>query len=205
MLKILFEAFLIGLAIAAPIGPINMICIQKTLELGMPGAITVGLAAACADLIYSLVAALGITAISFFLQDNTIIIKLIGGIFLLYLAYGELKTQQPASQGQAINHGKNLGKLGIKVFFLTLASPMTILSFIAIFASLEDKNHSLHESLIMVAGIFLGSISWSLTLGAVIVKIKHRLPKVWLQSLRYISAVCIGGFGLWVIYSSFID
>ena len=92
ILLYLFKACMIGIAIAAPVGPIGMLCIKKTLELGIKGALLVGLGAALADSVYGLIAALGLTTVSNIMVTSSSALKLIGGIFLLYLAYKEAKS-----------------------------------------------------------------------------------------------------------------
>ena len=199
----LFEAWLIGIAIAAPVGPIGMLCIRKTLEIGLIGAIAVGLGAALADSVYGLIAALGLTAVSLFLLAQTIYIKFIGGLFLLYLAYNELKVR-PNSSDAKVMKSKKMGRLTSEVFLLTLTNPATILSFIAIFASIGGGVTSDVEMFLLVAGIFLGSMTWWLFLGTLIVKVKHKLPESRLHGIRYLSACILGGFGLWAVASSLL-
>jgi putative LysE/RhtB family amino acid efflux pump len=198
----LMEAWLIGIAIAAPVGPIGMLCIRKTLEIGLVGAIAVGLGAALADSAYGLVAALGLTAVSHFLLAKATYIKLVGGVFLLYLAYMELKVK-PSSAGVTVGKSKNMSRLTAEVFFLTLTNPATILSFIGIFASIGGGANSTSEMFLLVLGIFLGSMTWWLFLGTLIVKIKHKLPESWIHRIRYLSAIILGGFGLWAVLSGF--
>ncbi|MDP1723892.1 MAG: LysE family transporter [Alphaproteobacteria bacterium] len=199
----LLKSWLIGVAIAAPVGPVGMLCIRKTLELGFIGTIAVGLGAALADSIYAFIAATGITSVSDFLLDNELYIKILGGIFLLFLAFKELKNSSKLPT-EIHDKGKKAVKLIYSVFFLTLTSPMTILSFIAIFASIggSDINHNL--SLWMVLGVSLGSLSWMLMLGFIITKTKHFLSETWIYRIRYVSAIILGGFGVWAIYSGLI-
>ncbi len=199
----LLQAWMIGIAIAAPVGPIGMLCIRKTLEIGLAGAVAIGLGAALADSAYGLVAALGLTAVSHFLLTKAVYIKLIGGIFLLYLAYKELKVK-PSSAGVAVGKNKNLSRLTTEVFFLTLTNPATILSFIGIFASIGGGASSTMEMFLLVLGIFLGSMTWWLFLGTLIVKIKHKLPESWIHRIRYMSALILGGFGLWAVVSGLL-
>lgn len=195
MITHFFEAWLIGLAIAAPVGPIGMLCIRKTLETGMTGAISVGLGAALADGVYGLIAALGLTAISHFLLAQSVYIKLVGGILLLYLSYNEL-AQSPSQSKEAKPHQKGYGRLTLNVFFLTLTNPATILSFIGIFASIGGGTASMTEMILLVLGVFIGSMSWWIILGSIIVGIRHKLPQEWIDRIRYLSAVILGGFGL---------
>ena len=204
MLFYFLKAWLIGISVAAPVGPIGMLCIRKTLEFGFMGAIAVGLGAALADSVYGLIAALSLTAILHFLLINIVIIKILGGIFLLYLAYIELKNETNHSKA-ALDKNNNLGRLSSSVFFLTLSNPMTILSFIGIFATIGSGIvMSTAETLVMLLGIFFGSMAWWIILGFIIVKIKHKLPKSWIHGIRYLSAVILGSFGVAAILSGLL-
>ncbi|MBL3285175.1 LysE family amino acid translocator [Rickettsiales endosymbiont of Paramecium tredecaurelia] len=197
------KAWMIGIAIAAPVGPIGMLCIKKTLELGIRGALLVGLGAALADSVYGMIASLGLTAVS-----NTIIaggsaFKLIGGVFLLYLAYKEAKSSDVSTEARV--SARSSVRLVGEVFFLTIVNPMTILSFIGIFASIGVESSGGLESIAMVAGIFIGSMTWSCVLGAIITKVKHKLPKLWLARIKWLSCFILASFGLIAILGFFLD
>ena len=202
ILLYLFKSWMIGFAIAAPVGPIGMLCIKKTLKLGLRGALLVGLGAALADSMYGMIAALGLTAISHIMLDKASILKLVGGTFLLYLAYKEARSESTNNEA----HVKSTSQIKLisEVFFLTITNPMTILSFISIFASIGTKTTSIIESVTMVLGIFLGSMTWWCLLGYVIAKIKHKLPKTWLTKIKWISCFILVGFGLIAILGSLI-
>jgi putative LysE/RhtB family amino acid efflux pump len=195
----LMEAWMIGIAIAAPVGPIGTLFIRKTLDLGKFAAVAVGLGAALADSTYGLIAALGLTAVTHLLQEQAILIQVVGGLFLLFLAYKELNTRP--SGALKVAKTKTMGRLTLEVYFLTLTSPATVLLFIGIFASIGGATASTTEMFLLVMGIFLGSISWWLFLGTILIKIRHKLSDSWLSRIRYISAIMLGGFGLWAIFS----
>jgi putative LysE/RhtB family amino acid efflux pump len=198
----LAKAWIVGMAIAAPVGPIGMLCIRKTIELGFLGTIAVGLGAALADSIFGFIAALGVTAISHFLLEKVAVIKVIGGMFLFYLAYKEVRPE-PISPKISRQH-KGLSKLTVEIFLLTLTNPMTILCFIGIFSTIGSGS-SIVELSIIVFGIFLGSMTWWVMLGSIIIKIKHKLPEIWVNRVRYISAIILGGFGIVAIASVIIS
>ena len=195
----LINAWLIGLAIAAPVGPIGILCIRRTLEHGLRGALAVGLGAALADSVYGGIAATGLTAVSHFLLGQVVFIRVLGGCFLLYLAYKESRSK-PTKKEAGVK--KNKGALTLQVFFLTLTNPMTILSFIGIFASIGGGAATSLGALIMVLGVFLGSMTWWVILGSFIVKVKHKLPEVWIQRIRYLSVIILAGFGVVAILSA---
>jgi putative LysE/RhtB family amino acid efflux pump len=190
---------MIGIAITAPLGPIGILCIRKTFELGLRGTILVGLGAALADSVYGLVAALGLSVISQFLLGKAAFVKIAGGMLLFYLAYKELKsktlTTQPSLKSEA-----NL-RIVSQVFLLTLANPLTILGFISIFASISDPPTTYVKSLSMVLGIFLGSMTWWLTLGSILLRFKHKIPQTWLYRMKYVSALAFTSFGIVAIIS----
>ncbi len=195
------KAWLIGIAIAAPVGPVGLLCIRKTLELGFLGALCVGLGAALADSIYGLIAATGITAISGFLIQQTSSIKVIGGLFLIYLAYKEAVKK---ISGTEVDSSSKALKLITEVFFLTLMNPLTILSFMGVFATIGAKSINFIESFVIVFGIFLGSMTWWMILGASVIKIKHQLPPIWIRRIRYLSVLILGGFGLLTILAGLL-
>lgn len=194
---------MIGIAIAAPVGPIGMLCMKKTLELGIKGALLVGLGAALADSVYGLIAALGLTAVSHIMIAGSGALKFIGGIFLLYLAYKEAKSSVASNKANVSE--KRQVKLVSEVFFLTITNPMTILSFVGIFASIGAGSSQGLESIAMVVGIFLGSMTWWCVLGAVITKIKHKLPKIWLGRIKWLSSGVLASFGLMAVLSSLMN
>jgi putative LysE/RhtB family amino acid efflux pump len=204
MIKHFIEACLIGIAIAAPVGPIGMLCIRKTIDLGLKGSLAVGLGAALADSVYGLIAAMGISAISQFLMNQVHFIKLIGGLLLIYLAYNEFKQAHVSIKSAEVKEGR-LALLTTNVFFLTLANPATILSFIAIFASIGGDSATVAELILLVFGVFVGSMIWWTFLGTLIVKIKHKLPQTWLDRIRYASAIMLGAFGVFALIAGIMD
>lgn len=196
----LIKSFLIGFAIAAPVGPIGILCIRKTMEMGFIGAIAVGLGASLADSIYALIAITSLTIISNFLMEKEILIKLIGGTFLLYLAYKELQPNIKSAR-MIVNNNERFIKLASQTFLLTITNPVTIIAFIAIFAGLGDNNITFMETIWMVIGVFLGSMTWWVILGKITVKAHGYMSKDWIEHIRYFSVFVLGGFGIWSIFS----
>lgn len=164
---VFFKGLIIGVSIAAPVGPIGVLCIQRTLAGGRLLGLISGLGAASADALYGCVAAFGLTFISNVLVEQQFWFRLIGGGFLCYLGIKTLLSK-PATEA-AVIAGKD-GKKGTRIhlgaygttFMLTLTNPMTILAFAAIFAGLGIGNESGHyaSATLMVLGVFLGSALW---------------------------------------------
>ncbi|MCR8849829.1 LysE family translocator [Rossellomorea sp. SC111] len=155
-----FKSLMIGVAIAAPVGPIGILCIQRTLTYGKRIGFLSGLGAATADALFGLIAVMGLTMVSGFLLDHQFWIQLWGGVFLLLLG---LKTfiSQPAVMMLG-EPGTNSSVKGfVSVFLLTLTNPMTILAFIAIFGVFRVAgSEDFVTVLTVVSGVFSGSALW---------------------------------------------
>src|SRR5436190_22483005 len=128
----LIKGFVIGLSVAAPVGPIGVLTIKRTLSEGRVSGFVTGLGAALADALYGAVAGFGLTAVSSALIAQGSWMKLVGGCFLLYLGIRSFLSK-PATRAASID-SKGIFSNFISTFFLTVANPSTILSFIAIFA-----------------------------------------------------------------------
>ena len=190
------KGIIIGFSIAAPVGPIGVLCIRRTLAQGRLAGLVSGLGAATADLFYGCVAAFGLTFISQFLIDQEMWLRLLGGLFLLYLG---IKTFLAKGGGEAIAEKKS-GLLNsyLSTFFLTLTNPLTILSFAAIFAGLGIVNTGgdYFSALILVAGVFSGSAIWWFFLSAGASFFQKKIDAQGLAWINRISGAIITIFGL---------
>jgi len=151
---------LIGLSIAAPVGPIGVVCIRRSVAGGRAAGLVSGLGAATADAIFGAIAALGLAIISDVLVTQQFWLRLIGGLFLCYLGVSAFLAQ-PEQDADAADGG-GLVKAYVSTFGLTLTNPMTILSFAAIYAGLGlgGGERDLADAGTMVLGVFLGSVLW---------------------------------------------
>src|SRR5512142_2363186 len=158
-LPLFLRGLVIGFSIAAPVGPIGVLCIRRTLANGRAAGLATGLGAATADGMYGCVAGFGLTFISSVLINQQMWLRLFGGLFLCYLG---IRTLLSKPSGQEAKMGGN-GLLGsyASTFLLTVTNPMTILSFAAIFAGLglANTNGDYASAVILVLGVFLGSAS----------------------------------------------
>ncbi|MBE7554247.1 MAG: LysE family transporter [Anaerolineales bacterium] len=199
--NILLKGLIIGFSIAAPVGPIGVLCIRRTLTQGHWAGLLSGLGAATADAFYGSVAGFGLTVISTLLIGQQFWFSLIGGIFLCYLG-GKTFVARPA---ETAAQSKGRGVIGAyaSTLFLTLTNPATILSFAAIFAGLGLANASgdYGSASLMVLGVFLGSALWWLILSGGISLLRGKLTSDMLGWVNRISGVMIAGFGLAVLLS----
>jgi threonine/homoserine/homoserine lactone efflux protein len=200
-LSFLLRGLLIGFSIAAPVGPIGVLCIRRTLAAGRAVGLVSGLGAATADAIYGCIAGFGLTFISNFLIGQQVWLRLLGGGFLCYLG---LRTflSRPAEQA-ASAPGKGLVGAYASTFFLTVTNPMTILSFAAIFAGLGAGGASGNyvSATVLVVGVFIGSALWWFLLSGGVSLFRRRLNSHALRWVNIISGLIIMGFGLIALFS----
>ncbi len=187
---------IIGFSIAAPVGPIGVLCIRRTLAEGRATGFVSGLGAATADAIYGSIAAFGLTAISGALFGQQVWLRLIGGAFLCYLGIRTVAAR-PAAQSAAAT-GSGLPGAYASTFFLTLTNPMTILSFAAVFAGLglASTSASFTSAAVLVAGVFFGSAAWWLVLSTSAGALRTNLDPARLRWVNRISGGIILLFGL---------
>jgi threonine/homoserine/homoserine lactone efflux protein len=193
---LLLKGVIIGLSIAAPVGPIGVLCIRRTLAEGRRAGLASGLGAATADAIYGCIAVFGLTFISGFLVSQQTWLRLIGGLFLCYLGARALLTR-PAERPAAAS-GVGLSGVYASTFILTLTNPMTILSFAAVFAGLGLANTGgdYVSALLLVGGVFLGSASWWLLLSGGVSLFRDRFGTSGLTWVNRVSGVVIIAFGV---------
>jgi threonine/homoserine/homoserine lactone efflux protein len=193
---ILLKGILLGFSIAAPVGPIGVLCIRRTLTDGRAAGLVSGLGAASADALYGCVAAFGLTFISDMLISQQIWLKLIGGAFLLYLGIKTLLAR-PAQEAASAK-GTGLAGAYTSTLFLTLTNPMTILSFVAIFAGLgiASTGADYASAALLVLGVFLGSALWWLLLSGGVSLFRARFDARAMTWVNRISGAVILFFGV---------
>ncbi len=195
MIAALLKGLAVGLAIAAPVGPIGLLCIRRTLSDGQRYGLASGLGAATADACYGVVAGLGLTFLSRFLVAQQFWLTLGGGVFLCYLGV-RTALARPPSRAAGTDPGRLRGAF-FSTLLLTLANPMTIMSFIAVFAGLGLGTHPAYGlATALVAGIFLGSALWWLLLSSATSLLRSRLSANWLRGVNWVSAALLLAFGL---------
>jgi len=195
-ISLFLRGLIIGFSIAAPVGPIGVLCIRRTLTDGRSSGLISGLGAATADAMYGCVAGFGLTFISGVLINQQMWLRLFGGLFLCYLG---LKTlfSKPAEQEAKVG-GTGLFSSYASTFLLTVTNPMTILSFAAIFAGLglANTNGDYASAVILVLGVFLGSAMWWLLLSGGVGLFREKFNAGGLLWVNRISGVIITVFGM---------
>jgi threonine/homoserine/homoserine lactone efflux protein len=197
------EGIVMGFAIAAPVGPIGVLCIRRTLAEGRVSGFVSGLGAATADAVYGAVAALGLAFVTEFLMGGEAWLRIVGGAFLIFLGVRTFLAH-PAERAAPAGRSGLLGNYA-STFLLTLTNPTTILSFAAIFAGLGagDADGDAFSAMLLVPGVFLGSAMWWFVLsGTTALFLRYERFSAPIQSkagLRWVNGVSgtiIAGFGV---------
>jgi threonine/homoserine/homoserine lactone efflux protein len=189
------QSLLIGLSIAAPVGPIGLLVIQRTLQRGPAVGLATGLGAALADAAYGAVGAFGVTSLIGVLTGARVPLALGGGAFLLWLAWRIWRTP-PAARAAVAEGGLSLLSSFAGTFVLTLSNPATIFSFIAVFGTLAGRA-ALPSPWPMVAGVLVGSALWWLLLSAVVGRLRARFDTRLQRLVNRLSALLLAGFAIW--------
>ncbi|MGA2739114.1 MAG: LysE family translocator [Bryobacteraceae bacterium] len=193
-LELLSKGVLAGLAISAPVGPVNVLCISRTLSNGRIAGVISGLGAAAADTVYGAIAGFSISFVIDFLLREEFWIRLCGGTLLIALGvrYYFKKPQSLAREGRSSAHSEF-----ITAFLLNLTNPTTVLSFLAVLATLGMGHHRARWlTILLVAGIFGGAMLWWILLTAATSRFRERFNDNAMLWMNRIAGLAIGGFGI---------
>lgn len=200
----LLKGLVIGFSIAAPVGPIGILCIKRSLVYGRVHGLVSGLGAATADALYGCLAGFGLAFVSNFLVSQQVYLAVIGGIFLCYLGVRSFLT--PVADTSIEPEKQSLlGAYG-STFFFTVTNPITILTFTAVFAGLglASSGGDYGSALILVLGVFLGSASWWTILSGGVSLLRSKVNPQAMQWVNRISGVILLVFGMAAIASNLI-
>lgn len=199
-----FRGLIIGFSIAAPVGPIGVLCIRRTLAEGRVSGLVSGLGAATADAIYGSFAGFGLTFISTVLINQQKWIRLIGGLFLCCLGIKIFLAK--VAEHSASTKGKGLVGAYVSTLFLTLTNPMTILSFAGIFAGLgiASAGRGYASAGVLVLGVFIGSALWWLSLSMGVGAFRTKFTPRGHRWVNRFSGSIITGFGLLALMAFFL-
>jgi len=183
-----------GLIIAAPVGPVNVLCIRRTLERGWKSGILSGFGAALADTLYGAVAGFSISLVIQFVVREEFWIRLIGGILLTGI--GAMYYFKPPGSLKG-DRGESANSDFISALLLTVTNPTTVLSFLAVLATLGLGRHRpLWQTSLLVAGIFFGSMTWWTILASAVNLLRNRITDRAMLWMNRVAGIAIGGFGL---------
>lgn len=182
-IELLLKGIMVGLLASIPLGPIGVICIQRTINKGRASGFFSGVGAATADTIFAAIAGFSLTFIINFIEEKQRILEVIGGVVVIILG---VKTFYTNPVSQLRRHKKQKNKLVedfISVLLLTITNPFAIFLFVGMFAALgiAYKGDNMIPSLVTLAGVFIGATSWWFTLSSLVnlFRQKFRLKQLW--------------------------
>lgn len=192
----------IGIVVAAPIGPVNLICIRHTLRYGPLNGFVSGIGAAVGDGVFATIAAFGVTAAIDFIMANTIWLQSVGGLFLLGFGFYTFRAQ-PQLTAQLPRHAfSDMPHVTGTTFLLTITNPATMLGFAAIFggiAGLGGVKEDYTEALLLVAGVVSGSLLWWASVSGFASLFRQKMSDRALEIVNQVTGALIAGFGIVVI------
>lgn len=194
----LIEGMVIGFSIAVPVGPIAILCINRTLSRGRPSGLVSGLGAATADAVYGGLAAFGVSLILNFLMEHQRVISIIGGLFLMVLGVRIFFTK--ITQETVADTGGSQVANFVSTFVLTLTNPMTLVAFAAVFAGLGITTAG--DPMVgcfLLAGVFAGSAAWWFLLTLGVSFLRPRIMLVAETLISRLTGVVIFIFGVAVL------
>ena len=189
------RGFVLGFTIAAAVGPISLLVIRRTLAQGQLYGLVSGLGVATADATYGAIAAFGLSAITDVLVNARQVLALVGGIFLLWLAWRTIRCT-PTEAATVTTARRGYAGAYLSILGLTLANPMTILSFAALFAGLGVTSGATGDAALVVLGVLLGSTTWWIALTTAVALLRGRITPRWLHRINVVSGVIIGAFAV---------
>jgi threonine/homoserine/homoserine lactone efflux protein len=198
------RGFILGFTIAASVGPISLLVIRRTLAEGRLYGFVSGLGVATADATYGAIAAFGLASVTDVLVNARRILGLVGGAFLLWLAWQTIRSR-PTEAAMVPTGRRGYAGAYLSILGLTLANPMTILSFGALFAGFGVTHGVTVDAVLIVLGVLLGSATWWLVLTTAIGAMRLRVTLAWIGRINVGSGVVIGVFGVLVIASALVS
>jgi len=209
-IRLITQSFLIGFTAAATLGPIAILCIQRTLKYGWRIGVASGFGVALADATYGLVGALGLKALTDFLVSGQRLLGVTGGLVLVIIGIRSFRSSGIASLDASAPDKKPPTALGavVSILLLTLSNPVTIMFFSAVYAGLTVGGGDLAESVSagfvpFALGVFAGSFSWWVILVTLVNTVRQRFNFNQLRWLNWASGLIIAGFGVWVLVRQF--
>ena len=179
-----------------------MLCIQRTLSKGRLSGFASGLGAASADAVYGAIAGFSITFVSSLLLEYQTVIRICGGVLLLYLGIQSFRTNPSGEPSKVTATGTLCRDYG-STFLLTITNPVTILAFVGIFTGLGvGVSGAYTDAAVLVGGVFLGSTLWWLTLSVGVGLLRTRFTQSVMRRVGQLAGLVIVGFGLLALWGA---
>ena len=191
-LELVIKGLIAGLAISAPVGPVNIFCISRAIAKGRKAGLIAGLGAAAADTIYGAIAGFSITYVIHFLVREEFWIRLVGGSLLILIGIVYFFRPPKVLEPRRGESGSDF----FGAFLLNLTNPTTVLSFLAVLAALHLGGDRGPRGLLLVAGIFTGGMAWWIFLALISSRFRGHLDQRSMSTMNRIAGCAIGAFGI---------
>ena len=189
------KGFIIGIIMAAPLGPLAVLVIKRSLTKGYKEGLATALGISLADGFYALIAALGLSAVSTFVLTRKEYLFMGGGLLLILLGVRALK-KPPVLDAELIKEKGFIPTL-LQTMILTLTNPMTIVTFIAAFTAAGfEGQEQVMQAVLICLGVFLGSISWFMVISVISASLRKRVTPYLLNLINTISGSLLILFGV---------
>lgn len=211
MFDFLIKGLILGITVAAPVGPIGLLCINRTLNKNYFSGVISGMGATFADVFYGVIAGFGVSFLSNFLLEHTFSFQLVGGFALIIVGTKTIMKKKLENKADVIKpikfRKRNYVKDFISSFALTLSNPVTILFFTAVFATfgLTSNDTNVHSASLLILGVFIGSGLWWMFINGLAIKLKERIGLKFLSKINIISGSLIIGFGIVILLNLIKD
>jgi threonine/homoserine/homoserine lactone efflux protein len=206
VLDYLWKGIVVGLAASIPLGPVGVLCIQRTLNKGRLSGLISGLGAACADGFYAVIAGLGVAVVIDYLEKYQLYFRIIGAIILIVMGL-KLTFTNPGLQLRQQLRKKRKGILGdfISIFALTASNPVTLFAFVTFFAGLNffDAGASIWLVFILLLGVLVGAFLWWFTITSVVSVFRSKFRLRRMLIINRIAGLFVVGFGIFIFVSVF--
>lgn len=208
MIEIIIKGIIIGLFTSVPLGPIGMLCIQRTLNRGRKFGIITGLGATTSDIFYTIITLFFLSFVLDIVEQNRFIIQVVGSIILIGFGFFIYRSH-PSTQPKPHESKKIKNRLFndyVSSFALTLSNPLVLFVLIALFARFEFINHTstLLMSIAGIGSIFMGATMWWLTLTFLVSKFRSKLNMRGLKIINQTTGIIIILIGCIGIVASII-
>lgn len=196
----LVNGAIFGILVAAPVGPMALLCLTRTLRNGLTSGLTTGIGIASADGAFAAIAAYGFDAATQAITNGWPLIQIVGGAFLLFIAIrgvraGNVDAARTKNSSTASRGADYLSAAG-----LTLTNPATILTFSAMFTGLVNLRNGDNSPGTLTIGVFLGSLLWWIVWVSLAAGLRQRLTGAPLKWITMTAAIALGGFGIFMLF-----
>ncbi len=196
MFLLLCKGIFLGFAIAAPVGPINLLCMRRSLRYGQRIGLITGLGAALADTLYGAVAAFGLTAISDWFLTYQAYISLVGSFFFAALGIKIIKSPPMVAHPDGEAAAPSAWRAFFSTLVLTLSNPTTVFSFLAAFAAVKLGTSSTEganyiDATIATGGVFIGATLWWIFVSWISARFRTALTPKMIQRINMIAGVLL--------------